>query len=390
MFFTDDLSGINSIAIGLIVAVVLFAVNFIMAKAMPALKELRILVIVSIMVGYVYWGFEPFAHHEMHPHVAEASYEFDGKGDIEQLHEQIAATNKLVAKLEAEGKDASAVKALIPAIEEQIETTKAFWARVGEASKLSGDAANGKALVEANCLACHAMEYEGFPAMMGDADAAATYGVVPPDLSLAGRIYDKKFLAGLIINPVKAMHIEHKYPLGGEKMFPMPASDWMSDQEIMDMVAYLEQAAAKVKAPETKEGATPFEVSKAENKQIFEAACVRCHAMAYAGIEAHTPMDVMKEYIGATPPDLSQYIRSRGDEFLHNFINDPQRKLPGTGMPRVGLTHDAEKQVVEYMTQIGDSKKDEREALGPIVLIYLAILAVFAVLWKKQIWRKLH
>jgi ubiquinol-cytochrome c reductase cytochrome c1 subunit len=156
------------------------------------------------------------------------------------------------------------------------------------------------------------------------------------------------------------------------------------------MIAYLAEASTKVAKPEVKEGASEFEIAKATNKQVFEAACVRCHSMDYAGIKAQTPAAVMAEYIGANPPDLSQHIRSRGDEFLHNFINDPQRKLAGTGMPRVGLTKEAELEVVEYMTQIGDSKKDEREELGPKVLIYLVFLAIFALLWKKQIWRDLH
>jgi ubiquinol-cytochrome c reductase cytochrome c1 subunit len=350
-----------SILVGLVVAVVLLVVNIVLLKvSFP--KEGRILIIVSIMVGYVYWGFEPYAHSEMHPPVAKAEYAFDGSNDV--------------AMLEKAGQDASEVQA--------------FWDRAVKIGSMSGNVEAGKEQVAANCTGCHSMESEGFPVLMSDADSAASYGVVPPDLSLSGRVYDKNFLAAVIMDPVKAMHIAHKYPVGGDKVFPMPGSDWMADQDIADMIAYLQDAATRVPAPEVKEGASEFEISKAQNKEVFETACVRCHSMQYAGIEARTPADVMSAYIGATPPDLSQYIRSRGAYFLHNFINDPQRKLPGTGMPRVGLTEEAEKQVVEYMEQIGDSKKAEREALGPIVLIYLAILAVFAILWKKQIWRDLH
>lgn len=390
MLFTEELSGINSIVIGLVIAVILIAINYILAKATPALKEIRILVIISIMIGYVYWGFEPFAHNEMHPPVADASYEFDGKGDIEQIHAEIAQMKKDVAKQQAKGVDTTTLESLIAPLEERAEATTVFWDRVSEISTLKGDVTTGKASVEANCLACHSMDVEGYPAMMSDADSAATYGVVPPDLSLSGRIYDAQFLAALIVDPVKAMHVEHKFPADGATMFPMPASDWMENQEVSDIVAYLVEVSKNVKAPEVAEDATSFEISKAHNKQVFEAACMRCHDMTYAGIAAQTPANTIKDYIGATPPDLSQYIKSRGDEFLHNFINDPQRKLPATGMPRVGLTLEAEKQVVEYMTQIGDSKKDEREALGPIVIFYMVILSIFAYLWKKQIWRKLH
>ncbi|MFA6195913.1 MAG: c-type cytochrome [Sulfurimonas sp.] len=350
-----------SLIVGLIVAVVLIVLNIVLSKlSFP--KEGRILAIIVILVSYIYWGFEPFAHHEMHPHVEDASYKFDGKQDIEMLE---------AAKLDA-------------------TATKAFWATVAKIAEHKGDAVSGKALVTANCTACHSMKSEGFPELMSDADAAASYGVTPPDLSLAGKVYDRNYLIAFISNPVKAMHIEHKYPVGGEKVFPMPASDFMQPQEIADMVAYLSDAAQKVPAPKVKEGSSEFEISKAANKEVFETACVRCHAMGYAGIKARTAPEAMSAYIGATPPDLSQYIRSRGEDYLHNFINDPQRKLSGTGMPRVGLNEKAEAQVVEYMTQIGDSKKDEREALGPKVLIYLTILAVFALLWKRKIWKDLH
>jgi ubiquinol-cytochrome c reductase cytochrome c1 subunit len=351
-----------AIIVGLVVAVILIVLNIVLSRISFVPKEIRILSIVVIMVSYIYWGFEPFAHHEMHPHVAEATYAFDGKADIEALEEA--------------GKD--------------IADAEIFWSSVAKVAQHQGNAQAGKELVIANCTGCHSMTHAGFPQIMSDADSIASYGVTPPDLSLSGKIYDRNYLIAFISNPVKAMHIEHKYPVGGEKVFPMPASDWMQPQEIADMVAFLADSASAVPAPVLKEGATEVEISKAANKEVFEAACVRCHSMNYAGITARTSGEDMNKYIGAIPPDLSQHIRSRGDEYLHNFINDPQRKLPGTGMPRVGLTKDAEMQVVEYMTQIGDSKKAQREELGPKILIYLAILAVFALLWKRQIWKDLH
>ena len=35
----------------------------------------------------------------------------------------------------------------------------------------------------------------------------------------------------------------------------------------------------------------------------------------------------IKQYMGKLPPDLSQYIRSRGHEYLETFINNPQNNL---------------------------------------------------------------
>jgi len=292
------------------------------------MKEFKILAVIAALVGITYYGIEPYAHHIMHPEVAPADFSF---------------------------------KTL-----KNVDTT------------LAGNVENGKVLVEANCIACHAIEKAGYPAVMPNADAAASYGVVPPDLSNSGRIYDKNYLANFIFDPVSAMHLEEKYTPESGKQFPMPAYNWMSPQEIMDVVAYLQSVAPKVT-----EG-------KETNKATFEAACGRCHDMKYAGIQATTPKDNLKTYMGATPPDLSQYIKSRGEHYLHSFVNDPQVLLPGTSMPRVGLTEKAQEEVITYMEEIGDSKKAERESLGLWVMLYTFVFAILAYLWKRKIWSEVH
>ncbi|MCX6073912.1 MAG: c-type cytochrome [Campylobacterales bacterium] len=292
------------------------------------MKELKILAVIATLVGITYYGIEPYAHHVMHPEVKAADFTF---GDLKNVD-----------------------------------------------TKLAGNVENGKTLVEANCLACHAIEKAGHPAMMPNADSAASYGVVPPDLSHAGRIYDKNYLANFIFDPVSAMHLSHKYPVGGTKTFPMPSYNWMTPQEIMDVVSYLQSVAPKV--ADNAEG----------HKVTFEAACGRCHSMKYGQLEATTPADVIKAYMGATPPDLSQYIKSRGEHYLHGFINDPQVLLTGTSMPRVGLNAKAQEEVIAYMEETGDRKKAEREATGLYVMIYTFVFAMLAYLWKRKIWSEVH
>jgi len=292
------------------------------------MKEFKILAVIVALVGITYYGIEPYAHHIMHPEVAPADFTFKTLKNVD--------------------------------------------------TSLAGNAENGKVLVEANCIACHAIDKAGHPAIMPNADAAASYGVVPPDLSSSGRIYDKNYLANFIFDPVTAMHLEGKYTPESGKAFPMPAYNWMSPQEIMDIVAYLQSVTPKVT-----EG-------KETNKATFEAACGRCHDMKYAGIQATTPKDNLKTYMGATPPDLSQYIKSRGEHYLHSFINDPQVLLHGTSMPRVGLTEKAQEEVIAYMEEIGDSKKAERESLGLWVMLYTFVFAILAYLWKRKIWSEVH
>lgn len=290
------------------------------------MKELKILAVVVVLTLITYWGVEPFAHSQMHPHVDAPDYTF---------------------------KDVDGVK------------------------DLKGDAQNGATLVQTNCIACHAIESQGFSQIMDNASSAAAYGVVPPDLGTAGKLYNADYLAAFIKDPAAASKVAHKFEDG--RVHPMPGYAWMEPQEIADMVAYLQSI-----APETM-----------TNKEVFTDACQRCHSIKYGDMQngtmtAFTPVENIKSYMGKIPPDLSQYIRSRSTSYLHEFVNDPQKHLEGTAMPRVGLTQEAENQVVGYMQEVGDAKKSEREALGPKFLIYLVIFAIFAWLWKAKQWRDMH
>jgi len=290
------------------------------------MRELKILAVVVALTLITYWGVEPFAHSQMHPHVDAPDYQF---------------------------KDVDGLKGM------------------------KGNAEAGAALVQANCIACHSISAQGFPPLMDDKTSAASYGVVPPDLSSAGKLYNADYLAAFIKNPAKAGKVEHKFQDGAAH--PMPNYDWMQPQEIADMVAYLQSIAPK----------------EMTNKEVFTDACQRCHGIKYGDMQkgtmaAFTPDENIKAYMGKLPPDLSQYIRSRGESYLHTFINDPQKHLEGTAMPRVGLTAESEQQVITYMEEVGDSSKAQREALGPKFLIYLVIFAIFAWLWKASKWRDVH
>jgi ubiquinol-cytochrome c reductase cytochrome c1 subunit len=277
------------------------------------MKELKIFGIITFFTLVLYWGVEPYAHSVMHPHVAPADFEF---------------------------KDLKSVEA-------------------------KGDIAKGQELVTTNCIACHSIKSQGFPAPMDNMSANAAYGVVPPDLSSAGAIYNENYLANFIKDPATASKTAHKFVDG--KAHPMPSYNWMTDEEIASIVAYLQSIAPK----------------EMTEKEVFVDACGRCHNMKYAKIEATSDVS---EYMASTPPDLSMMIRSRGHHYLETFINNPQKQLPGTAMPRVGLTEEAQAQVINFIEEVGDSKKEEREALAPYVLGFLAFMTFVSFLWKKEIW----
>ena len=313
------------------------------------MKELLILVVVTVFTLVTYYLVEPFAHHQMHKHVESEHFAY----------------------------------ADLPAVTKK------------------GDAARGKDLVmgAGACTGCHSIKVANMSSGMDAVSAAAAYGVNPPDLSNAGAVYDAKFLNDLIKNPAHALKVEHKFDMNKGQMHPMVpfyGAGGDIDQEVADMVAYLQSIAVK------KEELTPT--------IAFETACGRCHAVHYENwtqigekgtfkykkdelafdIKVLEYQDSLKKYMGKLPPDLSMYIRSRGEHSISTFVEDPQSHLEGTAMPRVGVTEHSMEKVIEYLEDSGDAERHEREAVGKNVMIYIIIFAIFALLWKKQVWRDLH
>ena len=313
------------------------------------MRELIILTVVTVFTLVTYYLVEPFAHSQMHKHVESEHYAY----------------------------------ADLPALTKQ------------------GDAARGADLVmgAGACTGCHGIEAAGFPAPMDAVTAAASYGVNPPDLSNTGVVYDAKFLAALIKNPAHALMVEHKFDASKGQTHPMTSfygAGGDMEQEVADMVAYLQSIAVK------KEELTPA--------MAYEVACGRCHANRYDNwtqigttpafkyekeslafkIQVLEYQDSLVKYMGALPPDLSIYIRSRGARYIETFMENPQNYLKGTAMPRVGVNAEAAEKIIEHLKDTGDAKRHEREEIAKYVMIFIVIFAFFAILWKKQVWRDLH
>ena len=329
------------------------------------MRELKIFIIVVILTGVTYWGIEPYAHNVMHPHVGAADYDF-GAEDINQAKSVVEARQKALDATKAlndEKKVAGAQKDLEEA-QKSLEDYTAFWNDIKAINLAKGDATKGaETFASAGCAGCHGVEAAGMPTAMSTAELSEAYGVVPPDLSSAGAIYDEHFLAALIKDPTKALKLTHKF--NDETPYPMPAFFGAGGEdpnaEIADMVAYLKSIA-------------PKEIS---DEKVFLDACQRCHDMKYENKYVLTNRVNLAAYMGSNPPDLSMMIRSKGDDYLHKFINDTQKMLPGTSMPRVGLNKASEDKVVAYMAKAGDAKKAERESLGINAMIYFLIFGIF-------------
>ena len=301
------------------------------------MKELKVLAVVVFFTLVTYWGVEPFAHSVMHKHVEGHDFKYP---DI-------------------------------------------------NASKVKGNAANGKNLIAA-CTACHSIKSQGIKPPMDAMTASATYGVNPPDLSNAGAIFDEKFLIKFLQNPA---HTAKAKP-----NFAMPPSVG-SEQDAADIVAYLKSIAPKELSP----------------KDAYVTACGRCHANRYGKwtqigdvpktksniktgndvaleqfkVNVAKYQDKLADYMGKLPPDLSIIVRARSKEYLETFVEDPQSHLKGTAMPRVGVTKEGFEKIYKYLESTGDPSKVEREKIGPWVLLYFVIFTLLAYGWYKSNWKGL-
>ncbi|EAI1894475.1 cytochrome c1 [Campylobacter coli] len=374
------------------------------------MRELKIFLVVVVFTALVYWGVEPYAHSVMKPHVAPANFDYAAedtayaKGIIaeKEIALEDAKKSNDAKRIESAQKDLDKTKENLAKVEE-------LWADVAKIDFTKGNAAKGKEFFNNNCFACHGVKEDDIAANITD----SSLGVIPPDLSSAGVIFDEKFLAALIMNPALALKVDHKF--GDAFIMTAYNSEVSGDSEelvnanIADVIAYLKEVGLKFEAKENatikqeaelkyskiedaneKPALVEKEIAFAKDKSTFIEACGRCHDIKYDNFFTPSNHNDLANYLGSVPPDLSMMIRSRGEQYLHDFINNTQKLLPGTAMPRVGLTEDAQVKVVSYLEKVGDSKKEERESTGIYIMIFFVILSIFAIGWKRSVWSKLH
>ncbi|EAI9814461.1 cytochrome c1 [Campylobacter coli] len=374
------------------------------------MRELKIFLVVVVFTALVYWGVEPYAHSVMKPHVAPANFDYAAedtayaKGIIaeKEIALEDAKKSNDAKRIESAQKDLDKAKENLAKVEE-------LWADVAKIDFTKGNAAKGKEFFNNNCFACHGVKEDDIAANITD----SSLGVIPPDLSSAGVIFDEKFLAALIMNPALALKVDHKF--GDAFIMTAYNSEVSGDSEelvnanIADVIAYLKEVGLKFEAKENatikqeaelkyskiedaneKSALVEKEIAFAKDKSAFIEACGRCHDIKYDNFFTPSNHNDLANYLGSVPPDLSMMIRSRGEQYLHDFINNTQKLLPRTAMPRVGLTEDAQVKVVSYLEKVGDSKKEERESTGIYIMIFFVILSIFAIGWKRSVWSKLH
>ncbi len=193
----------------------------------------------------------------------------------------------------------------------------------------------------------------------------------------------------------------------------------------------------------------------------FASYCLGCHSLKYErwsrlGQDLEIPADLLEKtvmppgdkpanyilttmpaadaetWFGKTPPDLSLMARSRGKDYLYQFLTtfyaDPTRptgannlRLPATAMPAVlseleGVKHavfnkDGEfekfevvapgrltqaeyegfvRDTVNFLDYVGEPSQAARRSLGVWVVLFLLVFTWLAWLMKKEYWKDVH
>lgn len=98
-------------------------------------------------------------------------------------------------------------------------------------------------------------------------------------------------------------------------------------------------------------GLTPFAARKAESLLRDHLPCLGCHAFGDEG--------------GRLAPDLRSVRERRSAAYIAAMVDDPQRLVPGSGMPRIVLPAATRDLVVRYLQSLPGSGSATAPALPP-------------------------
>jgi cytochrome c2 len=177
--------------------------------------------------------------------------------------------------------------------------------------EIIGDPKSGEKLVEVmDCRQCHTIQGDG--------------GEVGPDLTNVGLRRSKEWLIRWFEDPTLMR------PSSG-----MPGFPWKSEQEIHDIIAYLDtlkQPVNKGKILKEKN------LIKAGKKLVEAYDCRACHKIGDGGIDIY--------------PDLSWIGRKLRPEWDKKFLKNPLDWNPYTFMPNFNLSEREIEAIVTYLMSL--------------------------------------
>ena len=177
-----------------------------------------------------------------------------------------------------------------------------------EEGEIQGDPVAGKALVEEiDCKQCHTIQGDG--------------GLVGPDLTNVLLRRSKERLVRWLEDPTLFR------PSSGMPIFP-----WNSEQEIYDIIAYLDTLKTPVNVQEILKEKN---LVRAGEKLVRAYDCRACHTIVDGGIDIY--------------PNLTKAGRKLRPEWDRAFLKDPQAWDPYTFMPNFHLSDAEINAIVAYI-----------------------------------------
>ncbi len=177
---------------------------------------------------------------------------------------------------------------------------------------LNGRADVGAKLFDrSDCRNCHSINHQG--------------SEVGPDLTQVSVRRSPEWLRAFIYDP--------------EEQFPdtkMPRFPWKSEQEVADLVAFLQT----LKRPVNREAIRKASTSSVEFGRALVTAfdCRACHIIQDGGRPRY--------------PNLTHIGSKIYPEWEQEWLMDPQKIKPGTFMPTFGFTEDEAKAIATYLDSL--------------------------------------
>jgi len=213
---------------------------------------------------------------------------------------------------------------------------------VGLAASASGHAQNGQAIIESQCIACHAVVK---PDKAGIDHLWERKG---PDLHYAGSKFNQAWLESWLQNPARIRPAGEFYTKHLKATDAEDAVDESTLQPHMQLVAADAKAAAEylmsLKAPDGLVQAGAFKggkVSPSMGAMFFNKlrGCGACHsAAAGAG--------------GASGAELHTAAERLQPDYIYAYIKDPQAFDQGIWMPTLGLSEPDLQRLTGYIVQL--------------------------------------
>lgn len=207
-------------------------------------------------------------------------------------------------------------------------------------------AAEGKALVEKQCVSCHDIKGPAPSSLKDVKDRKA------PDLFYAGSKFQREWLVDwlqhptlirpsgtMFLNTVATEDGQDVVPEGAAKLCPTKLDAAQAGQ-VADFLMTLKDASMKTGMVDL-------------GKEVREPVAAKAFRKDYPCIGCHKVTMGRKERGGISGPDLREAGKRLNPDWVYSRIENPQHWDPKTWMPRLEMSHDDREMLTLYLMTMG-------------------------------------